>query len=750
MGNIGDVHESPLCDKCSVLRFNDKELGGHKAQSHDGQDILSFGRAKDSQEVCRQLYLDYIHHDSLPDLPRLKASAEAGCTFCAILRKMALELGFSKSVQVTFKLGYLWYPRTIPQYGLSTLIASWQSEHTEFETLSKYPFVFYIDCDEGDGNQIFRKFLLIVLGNCQRWLRTALTPHTQSLCKENVAWMRRTLKQCSIACRSNSTSDLLPARLIDLGGGDQEGIIRLIETRDTQMQPPGLYATLSYCWGTKDQATRQITTTSATLSQRLDSIHFDEMTPVMQDMVRTARVLSIRYIWIDALCIIQDDLGDWTHEAERMGSIYANAFITICAISTSSCLDSFLDRPADLVSVAFKSSLQPYIHGCLNLRPQCRPLVTANMPPLTRRDADIDCGAWYLRAWTLQEKEMSQRLLYFGARRIHFSCRMQEITEMEYGSSESSSVFSHKVLRYKQGEPYEYIRKEWHRLVCAYVHRQSTKSADRFPAIAGLAKLMAEATKWTYVAGLWKDTLLEELLWYIVFSDSCPTRKELLEKLDIESQSAYIGPSWSWTHCRNITFPEFNTTRSKHSSPNWIREVDFRSECRCLSATCTPESADANPYGRLKSSKLEVCSKVIKPDGHWRKTESGLLLLTYGDCVAHCELDWNLDSVDDEVRRTELSLLLLASDYGPHGSYDIERWKPSSGCSSILEYEENGNMTEESVRQCNIASNRNARGLVIQPIDNGARYVRVGRFRAGEVGALLAFMDRPFEDVEIV
>jgi len=155
MESTCNVNESPLCDKCSVLRFNDKDLGGHKAQSNDGQDILSFPGGDGSQEWSRQLWLDYTHHDSLPDLPRLKASAETGCAFCAILRSTALELGFAKPVQVTFKLCYIWYPKTIPQYGLSTLVASWQSEHIEFETLSKHPFVFYVDCDEGDGNQIF-------------------------------------------------------------------------------------------------------------------------------------------------------------------------------------------------------------------------------------------------------------------------------------------------------------------------------------------------------------------------------------------------------------------------------------------------------------------------------------------------------------------------------------------------------------------------------------------------------------------
>ena len=524
----------------------------------------------------------------------------------------------------------------------------------------------------------------------------------------------------------------------------------MIETRNTQLQPPGLYAALSYCWGTKEQAAWQITTEIATLSQRLDSIHFNEMTPVMQDMVKTAQAISIRYIWIDALCIIQDDLDDWTREAERMGSVYANAFITICAISTSSCLDSFLDRRADSISVAFQSSLQPDVHGYLNLSLRRRSRLIEIMPSTTKRDNDIDSGAWFLRAWTLQEEKMSKRLLCFGARRVHFSCPRQEITEMEYGSSKPASIFSHSLLRYKEGEPEEYIRKEWHKLVTSYAHRESTKPTDRFPAIAGLAKLTAEATKWTYIAGLWKNLLPEELLWYCAFLNSRPTKKELLERLAVGSPGTYIGPSWSWTHCRSVYFTEFNPTRSRDSSPNEVREQDFRSECRYLEATCITESIDANPYGRLKSSKLRISGKIIKQDMYWKKAEFGALLITYGSCVAVGNVDWGLDSIDEEVEGTDLSLLLLASTCGPNLAYDMEGWETNGGPSSMLQYDENGVMTKESVQACEILSNRNAWGLLIHPIDNGARYVRVGRFRGGEVGALLPFMDRPFEDVEIV
>lgn len=67
------------------------------------------------------------------------------------------------------------------------------------------------------------------------------------------------------------------------------------------------------------------------IEERIDGIDFEAMPRTFQDAVTVTRNLGLRYIWIDSLCIIQDDRSDWLTQSLKMGTIYRNAKITIAA-----------------------------------------------------------------------------------------------------------------------------------------------------------------------------------------------------------------------------------------------------------------------------------------------------------------------------------------------------------------------------------------------------------------------------------
>ena len=147
--------------------------------------------------------------------------------------------------------------------------------------------------------------------------------------------MKRSLTQ-SLEQRSrddnNAAGPFIPTRLIDLGLRDQGQPPRLIITSDIEdiNFATGLkYAALSYCWGPPADAKSQFKTEKDTLSTRLRSIDMNSVTPVIKDAAKVCDALGIRYLWVDAVCIVQDDITDWRQESQKMMDVYATAAVTI-------------------------------------------------------------------------------------------------------------------------------------------------------------------------------------------------------------------------------------------------------------------------------------------------------------------------------------------------------------------------------------------------------------------------------------
>ena len=155
-----NAEESTLCEKCSVLRINDRELAIHEAQNDDGEDTSSYS----SEGVSFQQRLNYEHCDLFPDLPYLRDTAEVGCAFCAMLRSAVLEQHFVKPAQVTFSLKYCWKFFSAPQHWVCTLHAGMQVNDEEPGCYSlRTGGVFDVDCKEGNSPD-----LLDVLSDCTR------------------------------------------------------------------------------------------------------------------------------------------------------------------------------------------------------------------------------------------------------------------------------------------------------------------------------------------------------------------------------------------------------------------------------------------------------------------------------------------------------------------------------------------------------------------------------------------------------
>jgi hypothetical protein len=148
--------------------------------------------------------------------------------------------------------------------------------------------------------------------------------------ERSVAIARKWVNDCVQShktCSENTVSEL-PTRILDLTSRCATSLA-LIESRDGPTK--GCYATLSHCWG----AAHFISTKRETLEKHKTSIEWDELPKTFQDAIVVARALGIRFLWIDSLCIVQDDKADWERESRCMATIYSKSFLNIAATGSA-------------------------------------------------------------------------------------------------------------------------------------------------------------------------------------------------------------------------------------------------------------------------------------------------------------------------------------------------------------------------------------------------------------------------------
>lgn len=393
-------------------------------------------------------------------------------------------------------------------------------------------------------------------------------------------WIKDCLENHSECPRSADT--LLPTRVLDMGV-DGDGSSEDVRLHVSSTGECGRYIALSYCWGTCTQ-TR---TVKDNLSNHVQSITVANLPQTIQDAIRVTRELKIRYLWVDALCIIQDSLDDdWPREAGRMPEIYKNAVVTISAAAATDSSQGFLQhRQSVLMSQMQACRLPVYKFGSENGEDEDEDATDAENigEVFLTQDAELGYNIKDFeeenintRAWTLQEMWLSPRLISFGSGLPQWICLKHERT---YGVDEITPRYSwdkeHQVRRQifteadksivvrdeqNQLDRSDYVR-QWVNLFINYSRRKLTVKTDKMAAIAGIAKEFAKLMKDEYVAGLWRSSLPESLLWYHENQEDTTSqvkrrkrdrilslfssRKKEASKSTSAAPEPYIAPSWS-------------------------------------------------------------------------------------------------------------------------------------------------------------------------------------------------------------
>lgn len=277
------------------------------------------------------------------------------------------------------------------------------------------------------------------------------------------------------------------------------------------------YAALSYCWGKSKKTT---TTTIHNLHEHIEAgFSYELLGKTIQDAVSITRSIGVRYLWVDALCIIQgsedEARADWQTESSRMAAVYGNAYVTIIA-ADSPTSDSGILRKRSIIresSISQDGFTQRRIYSAFR---NTKILEAASSTP----------NIWSTRAWTFQEAVLSRRALLYTDQKKYWKCGHGLLSE---DGKLARSTLIHRLTR-------NLVEQDWHLVIEEYTKRRLSNGNDKLPALSGLASLYHRGNATPYLAGLWNTTLLSDLLW----------RTEISAELMPQHTQSYRAPSWSW------------------------------------------------------------------------------------------------------------------------------------------------------------------------------------------------------------
>jgi hypothetical protein len=176
-------------------------------------------------------------------------------------------------------------------------------------------------------------------------------------------------------------------------------------------------------------------TTTANLTDFLRGIKLGNMPRTFQDAIRVARMLGVSFLWIDSLCIVQDDTEDWLRESELMADIYAGSYLTPAATHGTSSAVSMFHEVLDREIVGISSLGQPYRivyhqrleHARFRSGRQFRGGWRFNITP--KEGTEPSCFPLLSRGWVFQERLLSSRMLHFGSNELFWECRESNTCE---------------------------------------------------------------------------------------------------------------------------------------------------------------------------------------------------------------------------------------------------------------------------------------------------------------------------------
>ena len=357
---------------------------------------------------------------------------------------------------------------------------------------------------------------------------------TLDLAKEWYTTCKSCHDRCKIPLALDAHTNWQPTRLIDIAprNDDDWKLCTSPSSRGSVR-----YMTLSYRWSSKTS----LKLLRGNKDQLVQGFPISRLPQTFQDAIKVARHFSINFIWIDALCIVQNSPEDWARESATMRYVYSHS---ACNIAASAAIEqeSGMFRPRCF------NQIQPRVVRSKSYIQSDHHIPHQSYLLYDKRYWDRQlAGPLNNRGWVFQECLLAPRILYFGVNQILYDCfhetksegfpqsipfheRMKDLSDL-WTDLDSQKARLLPTTQMPAEMPLG-MHALWNSLLEMYSFCRLSFIEDRLPAFSGVAQLFENATGDEYIDGLWRSRLVEQLVWWVP-GPKFPRRMSNV-------------PSWSW------------------------------------------------------------------------------------------------------------------------------------------------------------------------------------------------------------
>ncbi|KAI8955714.1 hypothetical protein F4801DRAFT_574451 [Xylaria longipes] len=475
----------------------------------------------------------------------------------------------------------------------------------------------------------------------------------------NSAVPRHLLRQWLANCEAehqcisrNKPNRYFPKRLL-LVKNDDAPTVRLVETA-AMVDRPESYITLSYVWGSHGYLFRKLL--KSNYDEFLRGVPAGELERTFRDAALVALQIGISYLWIDSLCLIQDDQDDIAAEIINMDQVFQGSHCTIALSSAVSIQDGFLKQRRQRGAVQIKRKNGGTYYVC---------------ELIDDFDKDVEESPLSSRGWAFQERVLSRRTIFFTDAQTYWQCgdgiRCETLTKMTNWKSGILGDPDFPMLSLRTLAPIQTYEQFYER----YSLLRFNFGLDRSRAIQPLEKRLLQALGSEGGYGVVARFLGRSLLWRRAPGQTLERIKfPAGQNIPSWSWQAYIGGinylsmppgtiDWKQIHCR------FGNTDSR-SIPNESSEAigeltaeawDF--DVQALLADISNNLTvvwDRGEHGRRKDLKcITVGSSEVHSDGTGPPPANYLLIVApSADCEAFERLGVGYMDGEEPAIRTKL------------------------------------------------------------------------------------------------